>query len=101
MASLRDKWPLMNVISDLRCSSTSLEFQKSRGRIVCHPSTIGHQIRVLEQEIQTVLIIRMNRSIKLTMEGRVYDQKIAQGLRISKMRSTGYKGAVNRFQAAC
>jgi LysR family glycine cleavage system transcriptional activator len=84
MASLRDKLPSMNLLVTFDAAARHLSFKKAAEELFVTPSAVGHQIRVLEQEIQTVLFIRMNRSIELTPEGRDYHQKIAQGLQVLK-----------------
>jgi LysR family glycine cleavage system transcriptional activator len=84
MASLRDKLPSINLLVTFDAAARHLSFKHAAEELFVTPSAVGHQIRVLEQEIQTVLFVRMNRSVELTAEGRDYHQKISQGLQILK-----------------
>jgi len=57
-----------------------LSFKKAAEELFVTPSAVGHQIRVLEKELKTLLFERLNRSIKLTQEGLAYHQKISGAL---------------------
>lgn len=76
--------PSMNLLVTFEAAARHLSFKMAAEELCVTPSAVGHQIRVLEEEIQTVLFVRLNRSIELTAEGRDYYQKITQGLSILK-----------------
>lgn len=78
------KLPSINLLVTFDAAARHLSFKKAAEELFVTPSAVGHQIRILEQEIQTVLFVRMNRSIELTADGRAYHQKITQGLLILK-----------------
>lgn len=74
------KLPSTNLLVTFDAAARHLSFKQAAEELFVTPSAVGHQIRVLEQELNVQLFTRLNRSIELTTSGKQYHRKIAKAL---------------------
>ena len=74
------KLPSTNLLVAFDAAARHLSFKKAAEELFVTPSAVGHQIRVLEEELRTQLFVRSNRSITLTRQGAEYHKQIAKAL---------------------
>jgi LysR family glycine cleavage system transcriptional activator len=74
------KLPSTNLLVTFDAAARHLSFKQAAEELCVTPSAVGHQIRVLEEELNVQLFERLNRSIALTSAGKQYHGKIANAL---------------------
>jgi len=74
------KLPSTNLLVTFDAAARHLSFKQAAEELFVTPSAVGHQIRVLEEELNVQLFERLNRSIALTPIGKQYHCKIAKAL---------------------
>lgn len=68
--------PSLNILRVFECSARHLSFKKAASELFISPPAVSHQIRVLEEQLNTRLFERLNRGLKLSPEGEIYYQKV-------------------------
>lgn len=61
--------PLLNALKTFVVAGHHLNFTKAADDLLVSPSAVSHQIRVLEDYLDTKLFVRQNRTLSLTPEG--------------------------------
>lgn len=74
------KLPSSNLLVTFDAAARHLSFKQAAEELFVTPSAVGHQIRVLEKELNVLLFLRSNRSIELTTAGKQYHEKISSAL---------------------
>lgn len=82
------KLPSINLLVTFDAAARHLSFKAAADEIFVTPSAVGHQIRVLEKELQMALFVRLNRKIELTPEGKSYHLKIKEALKTLRSATT-------------
>lgn len=79
---MKQKLPSMNLLRAFDAAARHLSFKAAAAELFVTPAAISHQIRVLEEELDTQLFRRKNRSIDLTDQGQDYHQRISPALAV-------------------
>lgn len=74
------KLPSIKLLVTFEAAARHLSFKEAAKELFVTPSAVSHQVRVLEQALNTALFKRSNRSIELTQEGRRYFEEISQAI---------------------
>lgn len=70
--------PLLNAMKTFVVAGNHLNFTRAADDLLVSPSAVSHQIRVLEDYLETKLFIRKNRALLLTPEGLRLHQSLRQ-----------------------
>jgi LysR family transcriptional regulator, glycine cleavage system transcriptional activator len=75
------KLPSLPLLRTFEAAARYLSFKKASEKLFVTPSAVSHQIKQLENQIGVKLFARYNRSIDLTLEGKLYYKEINAALR--------------------
>lgn len=78
------KLPSLNVLKVFDTAARCGSFKAAADELCLSPSAVSHQIRVLEEQLDTILFERLNRSIKLTPKGAQYFDDIHEAIQLIK-----------------
>ena len=70
--SITKRMPSQNLLRVFAAAARHLSFKKAAEELCVSPPAVSHQVRKLEDYLETKLFIRMNRSLSLTKEGEEY-----------------------------
>jgi LysR family glycine cleavage system transcriptional activator len=94
---MRTRLPSLNALRAFEAAGRHLSFSKAAAELHVTPAAVGHQVKVLEQELGAPLFERLNRALQLTPAG----QSLLPGLsevfyRISEVVETFRRRDANR-----
>lgn len=75
------KLPSIKLLVTFEAAARHLSFKDAANELFVTPSAVSHQVRTLEEALNTTLFIRSNRAIELTQQGQAYFQQISQAIR--------------------
>lgn len=81
MAIARRFLPSMSLLSAFDAAARHESFTAAAGELYLTQSAISRQIKALEDRLGTELFVRERQSVRLTVAGEVYAQKIADALK--------------------
>jgi LysR family transcriptional regulator, glycine cleavage system transcriptional activator len=73
-------YPSFNSLRTFEAAARLLSFNLAAQELNVSPSAVSHQIRHLESVLCTKLFIRMDRKVVLSKEGKVFYQKVHEGI---------------------
>lgn len=62
--------PSLNALRAFEAAARHMSFSQAARELHVTPAAIGHQIRALEEQLEAVLFVRLNRAVELTDAGR-------------------------------
>lgn len=87
------KLPSLNVLKVFDTAARQGSFKLAAQELCLSPSAVSHQIRVLEEQLGVMLFERLNRSIKLTIEGEQYHKDIQTAMSLIERATDRLVGA--------
>lgn len=66
------KLPSINLLLTFESAARHLSFKKASAELYVTPAAVSHQVKALEQALNTKLFVRLNRALELTEQGRRY-----------------------------
>ncbi len=72
--------PPLNALRAFEGVARHLSFKKAAKELFVTPAAVSHQVKILEQHLEVVLFVRLNRAIELTEQGRVLYLGVHDGL---------------------
>jgi len=75
-------YPSLNSLRTFEAAARLLSFNKAAQELCISPSAVSHQVRQLEQQLDTKLFTRIERGVTLTPIGEYYFSNVQQGIQI-------------------